>query len=92
MARRGVSQARRVVQDLRPEVLEKSPLPEAVKRVVQGWTQQSGIQAQTTITGTHSHLHPAETTLIRAVQEALANVQKHALHLLRSPSPIWTMF
>jgi signal transduction histidine kinase len=79
MARRGVSQARRVVQDLRPEVLEKSPLPEAIKRVVQGWTQQSGIQAQTTITGTHNHLHPeAETTLIRAVQEALANVQKHA--------------
>jgi signal transduction histidine kinase len=79
MARCGVSQARRVVQDLRPEVLEKSPLPEAIKRVVQGWTQQSGIQAQTTITGTHNHLHPeAETTLIRAVQEALANVQKHA--------------
>ncbi len=79
MARRGVSQARRVVQDLRPEVLETSPLPEAIKQVVQGWAQQSGIQAQTTITGTHSHLHPeAETTLIRAVQEALANVQKHA--------------
>jgi signal transduction histidine kinase len=79
MARRGVSQARRVVQDLRPEVLEKSPLPEAIKRVAQGWAQQSGIQAQTTITGTHRHLHPeAETTLIRAVQEALSNVQKHA--------------
>lgn len=79
MARRGVSQARRVVQDLRPEVLEGSPLPEAIERVVQDWTQQSGIQAQTTITGTHRHLHPeAETTLIRAVQEALANVQKHA--------------
>jgi signal transduction histidine kinase len=79
MARRGVNQARRVVQDLRPEVLEKSPLPEAIKRVVQEWIQQSGIQAQTTITGTHTHLHPeAETTLIRAVQEALANVQKHA--------------
>ncbi len=79
MARRGVSQARRVVQDLRPEVLEQSPLPEAIERVVQGWTRQSGIQARTTVTGTHTHLHPeAETTLIRAVQEALANVQKHA--------------
>ena len=79
MARSGVSQARRVVQDLRPEVLEQSPLPEAIKRVVQGWMQQSGIQAETTITGSHTHLHPeAETTLIRAVQEALANVQKHA--------------
>jgi signal transduction histidine kinase len=54
-------------------------LPQAIERVVQDWSQQSGIQAQTTITGTHNHLHPeAETTLIRAVQEALANVQKHA--------------
>ena len=79
MAQKGVNQARRVVQDLRPEVLEKAPLPKAIERVVQGWAQQSGIQAHTTITGTHSHLHPeAETTLIRAVQEALANVQKHA--------------
>ncbi len=79
MARRGLSQARRVIQDLRPEVLEQSSLPEAITRVVQGWAQQSGIQAQATITGTHRHVHPeAETTLIRAVQEALANVQKHA--------------
>ncbi len=79
LARRGLSQARRVVQDLRPEVLEELPLPDAVKRVVQDWTQQSGIEAQTTITGTHNHLHPeVETTLIRAVQEALANVQKHS--------------
>lgn len=79
LARSGVSQARRVVQDLRPEMLEKMPLPEAVKWVVEGWSQQSGIQAQTTITGTHHHLHPeAETALIRVVQEALANVQKHA--------------
>lgn len=79
MARKGVNQARRVVQDLRPEVLEKAPLPQAIEWVVQGWAEQSGIEAYTTITGTHSQLHPeAETTLIRAVQEALANVQKHA--------------
>src|SRR5690606_17639664 len=58
MARRGLSQARRVIQDLRPEVLEQSSLPEAITRVVQGWTQQSGIQAQATITGTHHHVHP----------------------------------
>ena len=37
------------------------------------------IRAETAVTGTHVHLHPeAETTLIRAVQESLANVQKHA--------------
>ncbi|MEZ4659184.1 MAG: sensor histidine kinase [Caldilineaceae bacterium] len=78
-ARQGLTQARRVVQDLRPEVLEKSPLPQAVERVVQGWSAQSGIRAETAVTGAHVHLHPeAETTLIRAVQESLVNVQKHA--------------
>ncbi|MEM7126830.1 MAG: sensor histidine kinase [Chloroflexota bacterium] len=78
-ARQGLNQARRVVQDLRPEVLEKSPLPRAIERVVQGWSEQSAIRAKVAVTGTHVHLHPeAETTLIRAVQESLANVQKHA--------------
>ncbi|MBV7334783.1 hypothetical protein KFU94_42400 [Chloroflexi bacterium TSY] len=62
-----------------PEVLEKSPLPQAIERVVQGWSEQSAIRAETAVTGTHIHLHPeAETTLIRAIQESLANVQKHA--------------
>ena len=79
MARQGLNQARRVVQDLRPEVLEQSPLPEAIERVVNGWSQQSGIAAQTAVTGDHLHLHPeAETTMLRAVQEALHNVEKHA--------------
>ena len=79
MARQGVNEARRVVQALRPEVLEKAPLPEAIERVVQGWGQQSDTRTSTTVTGTPLILHPeAETTLVRAVQEALANVQKHA--------------
>lgn len=79
MARHGLNQARRVVQNLRPEILEKSPLPEAIERVVGKWSQQSGITAETAVTGEHHQLHPeAETTIIRAVQEGLHNIEKHA--------------
>lgn len=79
IARHGLTQARRVVQDLRPEVLESAPLPEAIERVVQKWQQQSGINTHTAVTGEYRALHPeAEVTLIRATQETLANIQKHA--------------
>ncbi|MCB0034051.1 MAG: sensor histidine kinase [Anaerolineales bacterium] len=79
IARHGLTQARRVVQDLRPEVLESAPLPEAIARVVQKWQQQSDINTHTAVTGEYRVLHPeAEVTLIRATQEALANIQKHA--------------
>lgn len=79
VARQGLQEARRVVQDLRPDVLENAPLPEAVTRVAETWSRQSGMLVTTAVTGTYTHLHPEiETTVIRAVQEALANVQKHA--------------
>ena len=79
MARQGLTQARRVVQDLRPDLLEQAHLHEAIKRAAQSWAKQSGITANTAVTGNPIPLHPqAETTLLRAVQEALANVQKHA--------------
>lgn len=78
-ARESLSQARRVVQDLRPEVLEEAALPEALAHVVQKWGRETGLTAHTAVTGTPVPLHPAaETTLIRATQEALANVRQHA--------------
>lgn len=79
MARQGLAQARRVVQGLRPDLLEQASLPEAIQRAAQSWANQSGITTNTAVTGTPIPLHPqAETTVLRAVQEALANVQKHA--------------
>lgn len=79
IARDSLTSARRVVQDLRPELLEKEPLPNAIARTTQRWSQQSGIPATATTTGDTQDLHPEqEVTLLRATQEALANVQKHA--------------
>jgi signal transduction histidine kinase len=79
MARESLEQARRVVNDLRPEVLESAPFDEAVQRVVADWSAHSGIAAVFTRTGDCHPLHPeVEVTLLRATQEALANVRKHA--------------
>jgi signal transduction histidine kinase len=78
-ARESLEQARRVVDDLRPEVLESAPFDEAVSRVVADWSAGSGVTAVFTCTGDCHPLHPeVEVTLLRAAQEALANVRKHA--------------
>jgi len=78
-ARTSLEQARRVLQDLRPELLEQATLPEAITRTAQRWSEQSGIPVVVTVTGERQSLHPdIEVTLLRAAQEALSNVRKHA--------------
>jgi signal transduction histidine kinase len=57
-ARASLDQARRVVQDLRPELLEQQSLPEAIQRTAQRWKDESGIPVTTTITGNPLPLHP----------------------------------
>jgi signal transduction histidine kinase len=78
-ARASLDQARRVVQDLRPDSLEKHTLPEAIVRTAVHWQEETGIPVTTNTTGYPVHLHPnIEVTLLRATQEALANIRKHA--------------
>jgi len=79
MARESLGQARRVVQDLRPEVLDDSSLADAIRRETDKWRQRTGVPATMTVTGSALPLPPqAEVTLLRAVQESLANIHKHA--------------
>ena len=78
-AREGLSEARRMVWALRPEILENTSLPEALQRLLARWQQESEVQAQFTLTGEPRLLHPElEVGLLRIAQEALANVRKHA--------------
>lgn len=78
-ARDNLAQARHVVQDLRPEPLEKAALPDAIQQVAHKWQQESGVETAVTTTGDAYPLPPdAEVTLLRATQEALANIRKHA--------------
>ena len=79
MAREGLSEARRVLWALRPDLLQNDPFHRAVERVVKDWAERSGVSAQTHVTGpVREASSDVEQTLLRCLQEALANVQKHA--------------
>jgi signal transduction histidine kinase len=78
-ARASLAEARRLVLALRPAPLENASLPEALAREASRWTQETGIKTDFTVTGDPCLLHPeVEVSLLRAMQEALANVHKHA--------------
>jgi signal transduction histidine kinase len=78
-ARENLVEARRLVAALRPEILEGSSLSEALKRLATRFSEASGIRAEVDITGERDHLpQELQVTLLRAAQEALSNVGKHA--------------
>ncbi len=78
-ARDNLAEARRFVWALQPEALERDALPQALARVAQHWNGENHIPAAVSITGSPCTLPPElEVTLLRAAQEALANVSKHA--------------
>lgn len=78
-ARTSLEQARRVVNALRPHSLDQRSLPDAIERTAVRWQEEAGIPLTTTTTGDPIPLHPdIEVTLLRATQEALANIRKHA--------------
>jgi signal transduction histidine kinase len=79
LARDSLTEARRSVDALRPEPLERAPLGAALAGVAERWSALNGIPAQVTMTGTARPLRPeTEFALLRTAQEALANVAKHA--------------
>lgn len=79
IARESLTEARRYMWALRPEALERSSLPEALQRLAERWSQESGVAASVTVTGTPHSLTPdIKVTLLRVAQEALTNCLKHA--------------
>ncbi|MEV0384734.1 sensor histidine kinase [Nonomuraea sp. NPDC050643] len=79
LARESLSEARRSVDALRPEPLRTARLGEALADVAGRWAALHEIPVQVTTTGTARPMRPeAEVALLRAAQEALANVAKHA--------------
>jgi len=78
-ARANLAEARRLVRALRPEALEYSSLPNALKRLAARWSVEAGVAAEAVVGGAPRPLPPeVEITLLRVGQEALANVRKHA--------------
>ncbi len=79
LARESLTEARRSVNELRPEPLETGRLADAITQVAAAWSARHSIPAQVTVTGETRTMRPeAEVGLLRVAQEALANVAKHA--------------
>src|SRR5712672_180684 len=79
LAREGLREARRSVQALRPLVLEKKPLPAALKDLMERMTTGTSMKAKLSLQGEPQKLSPEwETNLLRIGQEVLTNVIRHA--------------
>jgi signal transduction histidine kinase len=79
LARDSLADARRSVHAMRPEPLEEARLPEALEGEARRFSELHGVRADVTTTGVARTLRAEiEVTLLRAAQEALANVAKHA--------------
>jgi signal transduction histidine kinase len=79
LARSSLTEARRSVRALRPEQLEDASLPEALRELTRGWSEQTGVTAALEVTGTPVRAGAdVEAAVFRAAQEALSNVAKHA--------------
>ncbi|PKW18970.1 signal transduction histidine kinase [Saccharopolyspora spinosa] len=79
LARHGLGEARRSVQNLSPSALEHDELPTALQKIVEQWSAAAGVRADFTVTGVVEALHgEIEATLLRIAQEALVNAERHA--------------
>lgn len=78
-ARQNLAEARALVAALTPADLQAAPLPEALGRLVERFGRETGRPAGFAVTGEPRSLPPnQEVVLLRAAQESLANVRKHA--------------
>jgi signal transduction histidine kinase len=79
LARKSLDEARRSVQAFRPGPLSASKLPDALQDVATRWSEFNAVPVQVSTSGERRNLHPdIEVTLLRAAQEGLANIAKHA--------------
>jgi PAS domain S-box-containing protein len=73
-----VAATRRIAADLRPLLLDDLGLVPAIEWVVQNFQQRSGVPCELELDEALELQEPHATAVFRIVQEALANVAKHA--------------
>ncbi len=79
VARNNLAEARALVAALQPADLDGASLRAALDRVVARFSDEADIPAHLEVVGTPRALPPnTEVVLVRATQEALANVLRHA--------------
>jgi signal transduction histidine kinase len=78
-AREGLAEARALVGAMTPPALEGDRLPDALSRLVDRFTRDTGVAADFAVDGEPGGLSAnSDVVALRATQEALANVRKHA--------------
>lgn len=78
-ARESLAEAGALVEALRPTALDVASLPEALRRLTERAAEGSGLRTGFALRGEAEALPVAvEVVILRATQEALANVRKHA--------------
>jgi signal transduction histidine kinase len=78
-ARENLAEARALVSDALPVALQTASLSDAVGRLAARCAEETGIEVTVVLEGTPRSLPPnEEVALLRAAQEALSNVRKHA--------------
>jgi signal transduction histidine kinase len=79
LTRDSLTEARRTVHAVEPALLTRARLPDAINDVTRQWSEAHRVDAVLTTTGDARPMHTdIEVALLRAAQEALANVAKHA--------------
>jgi signal transduction histidine kinase len=78
-ARENLAEARALVSALSPAALAAGSLTDSVRRAASRFSEESGVPATVRITGATRPLPTSvEVVLLRATQEALTNVRRHA--------------
>jgi signal transduction histidine kinase len=78
-ARENLAESRAMVAALSPTALASASLPDAVRRSAARFTEESGVPAPVRVTGDFRALPTRlEVVLLRAAQESLTNIRRHA--------------
>jgi PAS domain S-box-containing protein len=79
LARESLQEARRSVQDLRPQALEQRPLDAALREEVRRFAAAGREKASFSLSGKRRELpSDVQAALLRICQESLTNVRRHA--------------
>jgi signal transduction histidine kinase len=77
-ATENLAEARSLVAALAPAALDGATLPEALRRLAARHIEETGVPVEVTVDGDPAVCPDTDVVLLRAAQEALANVRKHA--------------
>ena len=78
VARENLAEARALVAASTPAGLDGSTLPDAVRRLAERFARETGIEVDTDVATVTRLDRDREVVVLRAVQEALSNVRRHA--------------